>query len=212
MFCRPLVIVAITMLLAPGMTSCGGGGGDGPVTTQFGAYERRNGGAEDLSDHWNNPARLRGTLGLTAVQDIDARRTTIGTLLASAGGFTTGTGTRMRNIRAEDIEIIGEKNGITWGQWKGGPGGTLNIEFDWRFAENVGAATRARLERAGKSWSHRILDDFGTHVAAEGTTITNTDRSTNRTFEESLETECDNRRRRHLRSGSRGCVRRIFMG
>ena len=45
------------------------------------------------------------------------------------------------------------------------------------------------MERAGKSWSQRILDDFGEHVAAEGTTITSTDGTTNRTFEETLETD-----------------------
>ena len=28
---------------------------------------------------------------------------------------------------------------------------------------------RARMERAGKLWSWRLLDDFGTHVAERGT-------------------------------------------
>ena len=72
---------------------------------------------------------------------------------------------------SEDIEIIGERNGIAYGQWKGGPAGTLHIEFDWRFAENLPAGVRARMDRAGKSWSHRILDDFGTHEVSAGTTI-----------------------------------------
>ena len=187
---RPLVMIAIAALLAPGLMSCGGGGGaDGSVTAQFGAYERGNRGAEDLLDHWDDPERLKSALGLSTVTDVDARRAAIGTLLASAGGLSSGTGTKLRNIRAQDIEIIGERDGITFGQWKGGPAGTLNIEFDWRFAANIGAATRARMERAGKSWSHRILDDFGTHVAARGTTITNTDDITNRTIEETLEAD-----------------------
>ena len=70
--------------------------------------------------------------------------------LASADGNTALTGTRMRNIRPEDIEIIGERNGIAYGQWKGGPAGTLHIEFDWRFAENFPAEVRARMEPGWK--------------------------------------------------------------
>lgn len=168
---RPLVAVAIAALLAPGLVGCGGGGGDGPVATQFGAHERGNPGAQDLLDHWNDPVRLRSALGLVTVHDIDARRAAIGSLLAGAGGSVAGSGTKLRNIRAADIEIIGEKDGITYGQWKGGPAGTLNIEFDWRFAQNADGATRAQMERAGKTWSYRILDDFGTHEAPAGTTI-----------------------------------------
>ena len=185
---RPLTMVAIAALLAPTLISCGGGG-DGPVTNQFGIHERGNRGAEDLLDHWNDPDRLRSALGLTEVTNVAERQAAISSLIANAGDSATGSGTTLRNIRASDIEIIGERNGITYGQWKGGPAGTLNIEFDWRFAESISAATRARMERAGKSWSYRILDDFGTHVAAKGTTITNTDSSTNRTFEETLETD-----------------------
>ena len=133
------------------------------------AHERENPGAEDLLDHWNDPERLRSALGLAAVQDIDARRAAIGSLLAGAGGNTAGTGTKLRNIRADDIEIIGEKDGITYGQWRGGPAGTLNIEFDWRFAGNVSAAMRTRMERAGKSWSQRITDEYAARVATSGT-------------------------------------------
>ena len=169
---RPLVLVAFALLLAPGLVGCGGGGDDGAASGS-GVYARGNQGAEDLLDHWNDPERLRRALGLTAVANVDvaARRAVIGRLLATAGADDDETGTRLRNVRPEDIDIIGERNGITYGQWKGGPAGTLNIEFDWRFAQNAGAAVRARMERAGKSWSYRILDDFGEHTAAAGTTI-----------------------------------------
>ena len=187
---RCAVVFGAVAVLALDLYGCGGGGGeDGPVTTQMGVHERGNSGAEDLLDHWNDPERLRSALDLTEVTNVAARRAVIGSLLAGAGGNSAGTGTRLRNIRANDIQIIGEKDGITYGQWKGGPAGTLNIEFDWRFAEKISAATRARMERAGKSWSQRISDDFGTHVAVRGTTITNTDGTTNRTFEETLETD-----------------------
>ena len=169
---RQLAVLAIAALLMPGLLSCGGGGsGDGPVTSEIGSYERRNPGAEDLLDHWNDPERLRSALDLSPVTNMAASRTTIRSLLAGAGGTSAGTGTKLRNIRAEDIEIIGERDGITYGQWKGGPAGTLNIEFDWRFTENVDAATRARMERAGKSWSYRLKDKNRDYEAPSGTVI-----------------------------------------
>ena len=191
---RPLVMAAIAALLVPGLISCGGGGDDGPVTTPFGAHERENPGAEDLLDHWNDPERLRSALGLAAVQDIDARRAAIGSLLAGAGGNTAGTGTKLRNIRADDIEIIGEKDGITYGQWRGGPAGTLNIEFDWRFAGNVSAAMRTRMERAGKSWSQRITDEYAARVATSGTMFVYPEGiadivATSRTLDENVSTD-----------------------
>ena len=113
---RSLITATIAALLVPGLISCGGGGsGDGPVTTQVGVHERTNSGAEDLLDHWNDPERLRSALDLTAVTDVAARRATIGSLLASAGGDAAGTGTRLRNVPAEEIQIIGEIDGITYG-------------------------------------------------------------------------------------------------
>lgn len=125
--------------------------------------------AEDLLDHWNDPERARAELSLEEVSDMPARRAVISSLLVSADGNTAGTGTALRNVRAEDIQIIGKRDGITYGQWKGGPAGTLNIDFDWRFAPDIDSATRARVERAGKSWSWRLMDKDRTHVAPSGT-------------------------------------------
>ena len=139
-----------------------------------GSHWQDNPGAEDLLDHWNDPVtRLREAMGLSEVSEADlaGRRTAIEGLLASAGGNPEETGTRLRNVAAEDIEIIGERGGITYGRWHGGPAGTLNIEFDWRFAEVFGEATRARMDRAGKAWSWRLRDDFGTHVVSSGQEI-----------------------------------------
>ena len=143
----------------------------GPV---HGSHWRDNPGAEDLLDHWNEPAaRLREAMELSAVSDADsaARKTVLTGLFDSAGGDSAATGTRLRNVSPDDIEIIGERNGITYGRWKGGPAGTLNIEFDWRFAKDLGEATQARMERAGKSWSWRLMDDFGIHTVERGTEV-----------------------------------------
>ena len=121
-------------------------------------------------DHWNDePEQLRAGLGLSVVDAVDIadRKNVLTELLYSAGGDPAETGTRLRNVQPEDpedIEIIGERDGITYGRWTGGPAGTLNIEFDWRFAPNLDEETRARFERAGKSWSWRLADQFGRHT------------------------------------------------
>ena len=129
--------------------------------------------AEDLLDHWNEPEQIRTELGLSPVDaaQVASRIRVLTDLINAAGGDPAETGTKLRNVRPEDIEIIGERDGITYGRWTGGPAGTLNIEFDWRAAPGLTPEQRARMERAGKSWSWRILDDFGTHVARQGTEV-----------------------------------------
>ena len=174
---RFLAAIAAILILA----ACGGGGGgsgtsgQGPVAPSFGAYARGNPTAQDLLDHWNDPQRLRAELNLSQVVDPGEKRATLASLLDTVQRDPSRTGTLLRNVRAGDVTIVGERGGIAYGQWKGGPAGTLNIEFDWRFAPNVDAESRARMERAGKSWSHRIADEFGTHTAPSGTSIVHGD-------------------------------------
>ena len=134
---------------------------------------RDNSTAEDLLDHWNQPQAVRQALGLTTVDEADVagRMGAIARLIGMAEDDEAMTPIRLRDVRPDDIDIVGQRNGITYGRWTGGPAGTLNIEFDWRFAPNVDAGTRAQVERAGKSWSRRLLDDFGTHVVESGTEV-----------------------------------------
>ena len=148
-----------------------GDGGPQPTATGW----RNNWTAEDLLDHWNDPEVFKAALELSPVNQIDlaARRRSLDNLIEMAEEASADTGTVLRNILPEEVEIIGERGGITYGQWKGGPAGTLNIEFDWRFASALGPETRVQMERAGKAWSRRLLDDFGTHVVTAG----NNDRS-----------------------------------
>ena len=164
------------------LAACGGGGGPGdtgipgatprpgiPGTTPW----RGNTAAQDLLDHWNEPGPLRQRMGLSDVPDAElaSHRSALATLLAAARRDPDASGTQLRNVRPEDVEIIGERDGITYGQWTGGPAGTLNIEFDFRFAEGLGTEARARMERAGKAWSYRLLDDFHANTVESGTEI-----------------------------------------
>ena len=129
--------------------------------------------AEDLLDHWNHSQPLQTALGLSSVSasDVASRMNTIRNLIEAAEADSSGTATRFRNTHPANIEILGERDGITYGLWKSGPAGTLNIEFDWQFASNIDATTRAEVERAGKLWSRRFRDDFGTNTVTRGTTV-----------------------------------------
>lgn len=167
---RTLLVLVLVLLLA----SCGGGGAGGgggtpearhPVTD----YSRNNPTAEDLLDHWNDPAPARSALALSGIPEAEkaGRKSALAALLTTAapGGEGT-TGTRLRNVSPDAVTVIGERDGITYGQWKGGPAGTMNIEFRYLPAEpdreplTADAALKARIERAGKAWSYRLLDDF----------------------------------------------------
>lgn len=170
--------VCVVRVSADGAAEYAATGGVPTFTVAHPTHERYNPTAEDLLDHWYDPWKdpedLRNALGLARVNTTDAadRSRRLADLIGMAGADPAGTGTKLRNVRPEDVEIIGERNGIAYGRWTGGPAGTLNIEFDWRFAENFNAEARARMERAGKSWSWRLLDDFGTNVARRGRELT----------------------------------------
>ena len=166
-------VLALAIVLLLNLTACGGGSsGDNTRSSQVTPW-RTNSTAEDLLDHWNQPASLREAMSLTAVDPaaLPDRRRTLEAMLRVAESDPMVTGPLLRNVQAEDIEIIGERNGITYGRWTGGPAGTLNIEFDWRFAPDLDAAARARVERAGKAWSYRLEDDFEPRTITAGTTI-----------------------------------------
>ena len=141
-------------------------------------YQRDNPTAEDLLDHWNKPEPLREASGLLAVaaENIAGRKSALADLINTAGGKTGETGTRFRNVRSDDIKIIGKRDGITYGRWRGGPAGTLNIELDWRFALDLDDEIRAMFERAGKSWSWRLADRFGAHTIERNTVVSLPDR------------------------------------
>ncbi len=188
----PILLPAlIAAFLVAGVTACGGGGPGGSPTTSVdptppaniepaepalpppppAVFARANPSAEDLGESWNDPAMLRTALGLSPVTDPETRIAGLRAIAGSGARADIGSRSVLDPIDVEDIEILGERDGILYRQWKGGPAGTLDIDFDWRFAPNASAETRARMERAGKAWSRRIADEFGEHTAPAGTVI-----------------------------------------
>ena len=129
---------------------------------------RNNPTAEDLLDHWNDPEVLRQGIGAGLVElsssDASARLGALSSILQAPTDSLDDSKTLLRNVDTGSMTVIGERDGITYGQWKDGPAGTLDIDFDWRFSPNIDPTVRAETERAGKFWSRRLLDDFGTHV------------------------------------------------
>ena len=197
-----LTLVVLVVVLA----SCGGGGGGsasmpgggGPmvmpeqpampeqpelmINTALGqiAGWRNNPSAEDLLDHWNDPEGLRqgigaGLVGLSS-SDGSARLNTLSSILQTPTDTLNESKTLLRNVDIGAMTVIGERDGITYGQWKSGPAGTLDIDFDFRFTPALDPSIRAMIERAGKSWSWRLADDFGQHTIQTGTVVSLPDR------------------------------------
>ena len=169
MYRRALIAaVALSML-----TACGGGGGSGGPTVSVPSdidYFRTNASAIDLLDVWNDPAPLQRALGLAPVPAADhiARKQDLWALLAEQDA-TGESLTRLRNVDPADLQIIGQRGGITFAQWKNGPAGGLDIDFYWEFAPGFSARERAMVERAGKEWAYRLDDTIdGPHTHAAG--------------------------------------------
>lgn len=111
--------------------------------------------------------------------DADAGRATLQRLYATLPeGGSGGSGTLLRSIDPDAVEIVGARDGITYGQWKGGPAGTLDIDVDFRFAPQIRADVRVHFERAAKVWARRIRDDFRTYTIPAGRTLRISERFT----------------------------------
>ena len=166
------------------LNACGGGGGgpdvappdvgmpDAALPMISTNHRRNNTTAEDLRDHWNDSSTAQSALGLDLVpSDTVGRKGILSALIAGADGNPNETGTLMRNIDPDQLKVIGERAGITFGQWKGGPAGTFNIEFDFQFSPNLDPHFQALMERAGKGWSYRLANDFPPRTVEAGTTL-----------------------------------------
>ena len=160
-----------------------------PGTSLFETEMRENDFAEDLLDHWNKSELLREKMKLTAVNGavVGARKDSLAFIIGAAATSSTDSRAQFLNASTEDIEIIGERDGITYGQLKEGPAGTLNIDVDWQLAEDVSPEARAEFRRAAKVWARRIQDDFSPSEIKKGRQVELTGRF--REFNEDAETE-----------------------
>ena len=122
--------------------------------------------AEDLLEHWNDPEVLREEAGTSGLRDdeISARISSLKAIHQAPRDQLDESLTLLRNVDPDTVTVVGKHDGITYGQWKSGPAGTLDIDFDYRFAPELDESERAYIERAGKSWSWRLPDDFGTRT------------------------------------------------
>ena len=75
----------------------------------------------------------------------------------------------------DDVQILGARQGVTYGRWKGGPADTLSIEFDLSIRDrtlrerpDIRTILEPILERAGKAWSYRIADTWTAWELEEG--------------------------------------------
>ena len=129
--------------------------------------------ADDLLDHWDDTTALQDAVQTSPLDqnEVTDRLDTLRSLLQSPDQSRGTSQTLLRNVDVDSrrFTVIGSQDGITYGQWKAGPAGTLDIDFDYRFAPEFDAAARARMERAGKSWSWRLDDDFGTNTVTAQT-------------------------------------------
>ena len=165
----PWAAAATAAALIVVLAACGGGDGGSttPTTTMPSmpstpevsgpSFERSNPTGEDLLDHWNSPTVAQATLGVTTA---NVPMGNIAALLRGTDQRRETSRALFRNAAPSTIETIGESGGITYGQWKDGPAGTLNIEFDWSRGQSATANQRGDLERAAKAWSYRLRDDF----------------------------------------------------
>ena len=132
---------------------------------------RNNPEAADLLDHWGHrrTEAIKEGLSLTPLLsgsdtfDLQATR---------AAAENRSRTTIVPNLQVGDeVRILGTRRGVTFGRWSGGPGDTLSIDFDLSGASSLitdDPAFRTMLERAGKAWSHRIVDTWATWERSPG--------------------------------------------
>ena len=137
--------------------------GTSPGSERSALHPRNNSTAADLLDHWghrriqnivegfglNEPASEADSADLRALQAVAENSEEA----VVAPDLQDG----------DDVRILGDNRGVTYGRWTGGPGDTLSITFDFSPARPLtqyDPAFRAMVERAGKAWSHRIADTW----------------------------------------------------
>ena len=141
----------------------------GPNTLRM--LPRHNPYAEDLLDHWGhrNVETIPERLGLGSSDDDSI---TLQALRSTAASASTGPVVAPELYEGDTVEVLGERLGVRYGRWTGGPADTLSIGFNFDYATEAirnDRAFQALIDRAGKAWSHQIADDWSVWHLPEGT-------------------------------------------
>ena len=76
--------------------------------------------------------------------------------------------------------LLGSRDGIHYTQQTSGPADTIDINFLWH-TQDVPDHVRGTMERAGKAWSYRLKDVFGSHQLTDSV-VTRLGRDENRRY------------------------------
>ncbi len=126
---------------------CGGGGGGRGAT--YGPAAVVNTAGVDIRDTWKSTEPITTYFGLE-------------------GG---GSLPRFEGLDASGYSVLGSKNGITYAQRTSGPTDTIDIDFTGDsegYIDSLPDFVRGGIERAGKSWSHRLKDVLGPFMSTDG--------------------------------------------
>ncbi|MDE0332477.1 MAG: hypothetical protein OXL41_11470 [Nitrospinae bacterium] len=151
---------SVLLSLALVLPGCGGGGG-GSISTPVVMPDSpeienipepsgiENVAGVDIRDTWKSPEPIMSYFGLQ-------------------GG---GNLPRFEGLDASQYSVLGSKNGITYAQRMSGPTDTIDIDFIGDFDgyfDSLPDYVQGGIERAGKAWSHRLMDVLGPYQATDG--------------------------------------------
>ena len=130
---------------------CGGGGGGGSVTP---------------------PAVIPNPSGIENIAGVDIRDTWKSTepIVSYFGLEGGGSLPRFEGLDASVYSVLGSKNGITYAQRTSGPTDTIDIDFigaSEGYFDSLPDFVKGGIERAGKSWSHRLKDVLGPYMSTD---------------------------------------------
>ena len=153
------IVVREDSLLAGGTTPSG----TRPGGRRLSDLPRNNPEAADLLDHWGHRRSQAIKEGLSLTPPLSGSDTFDLQATRSVAQRRSQTPIATSLQDGDEVQVIGTRRGVTFGRWAGGPADTLSIDFDLSEASPIltdDPAFRAMIERAGKAWSHRIVDTW----------------------------------------------------
>ncbi len=150
------------------------------------SVRKRNRTAADLQKSWNNTAGVARHLGVKPLQAKPAKKAKKRfDRLRAAHMDSNGSNAVLHNVPLKSLTVLGQRDGLTFGAWKGGPAGTMPIRFHFGPHETQpanGLLPKKRngasgefmgvLRRSAKVWSRRLVDTGQRHTVTlnDGTT------------------------------------------